>query len=171
MLCLAVLFTGSCYLQAESNYRYVYIDLSFSPEERAGIDRGMDAWANAVGVVYDVYTANHEDLARAMRSINGSRPTYIYRADRIDDPGCLIGPNAVAVVRKFPNGSKAICMHAPYINTHPLEDEWKQVTMHEMGHVFGLPHLPEPSVMATPYNRIAPDVTRADVEFYRNIWK
>ncbi len=153
----------------------VVIDESFTEGERGNIIDGIAAWHSAVTQFnFHLDFEQHADIiGDALSGEAGA--IYIVRNKGTHDTDCPsghreIGDDNIAITNSK-RGYAIICMDSTYINAHRApDDEWRRVTMHEMGHAMGMPHRPMPSVMAIPDNNIAEFPSHADIAFMKEYW-
>lgn len=147
----------------------VVTDNAFTPSELEGITDGFRAWEAAVPELKISHRGQSHESLKGWQDMDW---IYVYRADNSDDDGCVLGllskRSAAGLGTRWGN-TGYICIDSLYVNTH--QRRWKEVTMHELGHALGLKdHLPEPAVMAIPYDKIASEPQPADVDYFRRIW-
>lgn len=134
------------------------IDESFSQEEREVVAQSGDSWATTIGPDLTIsYTiASRVDIDSALEHSGPTTTIYAIRIGTMSDIGeCLVPLQNFGCAR----GQRFYLAG----DTLTATFYWKKAAMHEIGHVFGLGHSTNPSVMQEDLVDMAEKPTADDI--------
>lgn len=134
------------------------IDETFVQDERETIARAGDAWATAIGpdLTISYAIATRVEIDRALEHNGPSTTFYAVRIGSMSDIGeCLVPLQNFGCTRGQRFYLAADTLDATY--------SWSRAATHEVGHVFGLGHSANISVMRPELSEMSATPTTDDV--------